>query len=185
MRRIALTAFGLLVMTVGSASPVAACYCVLRSTDEAFEVSASVFLGQVVEVSGPRVVGFGSQTKKIQVTRFFVWQQWKGAKALEIEVFVDVPANSCGADRSMKVGEMYMVFADPVSINDISPKIQGVVTVCTNTYRITGPNPHSDFSNDRAVLDALVLDKLGGSRAPIRTPAFERVIINKCLCLSY
>jgi hypothetical protein len=185
MRRIALTAFGLLVITVASASPVAACYCAHRSTDEAFDVSASVFLGQIVEVSGPREIDVGYKIQKFYVTRFFVWQQWKGAKAIEIEVLFEIPANSCGANPPMKVGEMYMVFADPFSVKQGSPKIQGIVTACSNTYRLSGPNPQSEFSNFRAVSDSLVLDKLDGSRVPLRTPAFGQTMMNKCLCLSY
>ena len=186
MRRTAVTFLGLLVITIASVTPAAACYCAFRSTDEAFEVSARVFLGQVVEVSAPREIKFGSETKKVHVTRFFVWEKWKGTKALEVEVFFEIPANSCSTEPLIKVGEMYMVFSDSVSVKEGFPKVQGIVTICSNTYRVSGPDPQSEFTDLRAVSDALMLDKLRRSRVPLRTPLFGRqVMMNRCLCLSY
>lgn len=172
MRLIPFTILVLLTMTPVRASQGVSCYCIGGFVEDEFVKAANIFIGEVVEVSGPREVATGSGVEKFNVTRFFVWDRWKGAKTFDVEVLSELPENSCVAYPPMRVGEVYVIFAQPFTVKNGSPKIQGIVTTCTRTVRMVGAGPqHQVYVNTLATIFAL--DNL--TKPPAQsTPAFGR-----------
>lgn len=125
MIRIALVILGLLTVTLASASTVAAGHCD-GLVSNASKTAASIFMGEVIAVGEPREVTIGYKTEKLYVTKFFVWERWKGPNSLEAEVLTEMPFH-WGLPQ-MRVGAVYLVYAFPVSIRDGSSKIEGVIT---------------------------------------------------------
>jgi len=160
---------------------VAQCFCVGGPVEKQFVEAASIFIGDVVEVSGPREVLTGSGVQKFYVTRFFVWDRWKGAKGFDVEVLTELLEDSCVAYPPMSIGATYLIFANPLSVKNGSPKIQGIVTSCTLTSLFVGSGPQPTVRLG-ALATIFELDKLTNP-PPQRTPAFGRKEMGKGLCL--
>jgi hypothetical protein len=179
-----LAILGLLTITVATAAPATIpCYCVGPPVEKSLQRAASVFMGQVVEVSGPRSVSVGEAVQKFYVTKFSVWDQWKGNRAPEVEVLTELHEDSCVAYPRMTVGERYLVFANPITVKADSPNIQGIVTTCTLTTRVSGPGPEYELTNGHALATMFDLDKLTKAAPPKRIPAFGLQPIGKGFCL--
>jgi hypothetical protein len=152
---------------------VPACYCIGGFVEDEFVKAANIFIGEVVEVSGPREVATVSGVEKFNVTRFFAWDRWKGTKTLDVEVLSELPENSCVAYPPMRVGEVYVVFARPFNVKHSSANLQGLVTTCSLTTRMVGPGPqHQVYVNALATIFAL--DNLTKPVRPQRILAFGR-----------
>jgi hypothetical protein len=181
MRLIAITILVLLAITsVRGSQGVSACYCIGDLVENEFVKAANIFIGEVVDVSGPREVATGSGVEKFNVIRFFVWDRWKGAKTFDVEVLSELPENSCVAYPPMRVGEIYVVFAQPFTVKNGSQNLQGLVTTCTLTTRMVGPGPQHEV-HVNALATIFALDKLTKPATPQRTPAFGRQPIGKIL----
>ena len=184
MRLMTFAILGLLAIKVASASPaISPCYCAGPPVEKSLQRAASVFMGEVVEISGPRPMAVDGEVQNFYVTRFSVWDQWKGKKALEIEVLTELRDNSCVAYPLMTVGERYLVFANPVAVKDDSPNVQGIVTTCTLTTRVSGPGPEYEVAKGHALATMFDLDKLTKRAPPKRIPAFGLQPIGKGFCL--
>ena len=170
MRRIALAVLGLLMVTLASASPVAAGRCDAL-VDNASKTAASIFMGEVIAVGEPREVTIGSRTEMLYVTKFFVWERWKGPKSLEAEVLTELPFH-WGLPQ-MRVGSVYLVYAFPVSIQDQSSKFEGIVTHYSPTI------PFHRF----ALSDAFALDRIFKPKATQRMFLFSPPQQPKKFCL--
>lgn len=170
MKRLALVALGLLTFTLASESPVAAGRCDML-VDNASKTAASIFMGEVIAVGEPRDVKVGSRTEKLYVTKFFVWERWKGPKSLEAEVLTELPSH--WGLTEMRVGFVYLVYAFPVSLPDGSSNIEGVV----RRY-----SPTISFSR-YALSDAFRLDRIFKPKATQRTYLFELPPQPKKFCL--
>lgn len=160
---------------------VAQCFCVGGPVEKQFVEAASIFIGDVVEVSGPREVLTSSGVQKFYVTRFFVWDRWKGAKGFDVEILTPLLEDSCVAYPPMSIGATYLVFANPLSVKNASPKIQGIVTSCTLTSLFVGAGPEPTVRSS-ALATIFELDKLTNP-PPQRTPAFGRKPVGKDFCL--
>ena len=178
MRRIALVVLGLLTMTFASASWARACDCSNFLIEDASKTSASIFIGEVIDVSDPREVLIESKTEKVYLTRFLVWERWKGAKSIEAEILVELPVHN----TQMTVGEVYLVYAKPLALQDGSAKIEGIVTRCTRTALMERPGPQQKVVNPLPFYDVFKLDKIFKPTAQ-RTPAFQRNEKPKSFCL--
>src|SRR6185369_1999203 len=86
MRKRALVVLSLLLLVLANESHARACFCVAPGVEKSFETAASVFVGEVVQISGPRNVEIGSGVEQLYVVKFFVWEQWKGTKGFEVEI---------------------------------------------------------------------------------------------------
>lgn len=146
MRRIVLVVLVLLTVTLASASPVAAGRCDML-VDNGSKTAASIFMGEVIAVGEPRDVKIGSRTEKLYVTKFFVWERWKGPKSLEAEVLTELPTH-WGLPQ-MRVGFIYLVYAFPVSLSDGSPNIEGVVRRYSPTIAFSRSALSDAFRLDR------------------------------------
>lgn len=157
MKRVGLGFLGSLVLMMTAASPAAACFCGGPSLDEAFNRAAEVFVGQVVGIDGPRSIEMESGVKQYYVVKFFVWDRWKGSKAIQVQV-LSHREESCFDDPPMKVDQIYLVFADPLTSKNSSSNIEGIVTTCGRTSRMAGPGPETHRNNGLA--DMFSLDRL-------------------------
>lgn len=157
MKRIGLAFLCSLVLMIAVASPAAACFCSGPSLDEAFNRAAEVFVGQVVGIDGPRKIEMESRVEQYYVVKFFVWDRWKGAKAIHVQV-LSHRKESCFDDPPMKVDQIYLVFADPLSSKNSPSNIAGIVTTCGRTSRMAGPGPETHRNNGLA--DMFSLDRL-------------------------
>lgn len=128
--------------------------------DNASKTAASIFMGQVIAVSEPREVTIGFKTEKLYVTKFFVWERWKGPKSLEAEVLTEMPFH-WGLPQ-MRVGSVFLVFAFPVSIPDGSSNIEGIVT----------HNSPTTFFTDLAYIQMFELDRIFKPKVTQRTYLF-------------
>lgn len=178
MRRTALAVLGLLTITFTGASRAGACDCGDFLVEDASKTSASIFIGEVVDVSDPREMFVGSKMEKVYLTRFLVWERWKGTKSVEAEVLVELPAHSA----QMSVGEVYLVYAKPLFLQDGSAKIEGVVTRCTRTALMEGLGPRQKVVNPLPFYDVFKLDKIFKPTEQ-RTPVFQRNEKPKRFCL--
>jgi hypothetical protein len=178
MRRTALMVLGLLIMTFASACPAVACGCGDFLVEDASKASASIFIGEVVGVSDSREMLIGSKTEKVYLSRFLVLERWKGAKSIEAEVLIDLP----GHYVQMSVGEVYLVYATPLALEDASTKIEGIVTRCTRTALIERPGPRQKTVNPLPFFDVFKLDKIFKSTAQ-STSIFQRYEKLKSFCL--
>ena len=180
MRTKALTVLGLLLVVFAGDSKAAACFCGTPSIEKAFERSAAIFLGQVVQVTGPRELTIGTNVEQLHVVKFFVWERWKGPEGFEVEILSAQKQRSCFSSPPMEVGETYLVFAEPVNIKEGSSGVQGIVTPCNRTTRLVGPAPeHAVYVPALATI--FELDELVRPVAPQRSPAFGRQLIRKSL----
>lgn len=182
MRKKALVVLSLLLIVLATESHARACFCVAPMVDKSFESSASIFVGEVVQISGPREVETGSGVEQLYVVKFFVWEQWKGTKAFEVEVLSPQKQRSCFDRPPMEIGETYLVFADSVTLKDGSRKIQGIVRPCTLTTLFIESGSQPGVRLD-ALATIFALDKLTKPAPPHREPAFGRKEIGKGLCL--
>jgi|SRR6185369_4765200 len=152
---------GLAIVSIPiSVTPVSACYCGRPIIAQAFRQSVAVFVGDVVEISGPQQVKMEVGIKSVYKIRFLVWELWKGTNAIEIEVLSAQSEASCFDYPPLKVGETYLVFTDPIPPNDLSPGIQGIITNCNLTTRFGGPTPRSDVDRGNALRDMFALDRI-------------------------
>lgn len=182
MRRILLTGLALMAVTLACSSPAfSSCFCMGGSVEKQFARAANIFIGQVVEVSGPREVAHGSGAQKLYVTRLFVRDRWKGNNAFDVEILTEL-RDSCTAYPQMSIDETYLVFADPIAVKGASSKTQGLVTTCGLTALLvgSGPNPVVGLN---ALATIFELDKLIGRELPKRTPAFDFKPIDRNFCL--
>ncbi len=182
MRKKALVVLSLLVIVLASKSHARACFCVAPPVEKSYQKSASIFVGEVVQIGVPRDVETGSAIEQLYPVKFFVWEQWKGPKAFEVEVLSPQKQRSCFDRPPMAIGETYLVFAEPVTVKDGSLKIQGVVNSCTLTTLFIGSGPQPKV-NLEALATIFGLDKLTKPAPQQRTPAFGRKEIGKGLCL--
>lgn len=178
MKRTTLVVLAILTMTFASAFPAAACDCSDFFVEGASETSASIFMGEVIDVSGPREVLIGSETEKVYLTRFLVWERWKGPKSIEAEVLVE-PLEYYAP---MKVGEVYLVYAKPLARKDGSAKIEGIVNGCTRTVLIQRPGFQQNAVNLMPFHDVFQLDKIFGPTTQ-RTSVFQPYEKPKSFCL--
>lgn len=155
MKRMTLVVLWLLTMTLASASSADACDCGDFLVEDASKTSASIFMGEVIDVSDPREVSIGSKSEKVYLTRFLVWERWKGAKSIEAEVLVE----PLGYYTQMRVGEVYLVYAKPLALQDSSTKIEGIVNDCTRTTLMLRPGPQQKVVNPLPFYDVFKLDK--------------------------
>ena len=181
MRKKALVVLSLLVIVLASESHARACFCVAPPIEKSFAKSASIFVGEVVQIGVSRNVETGSGVEQLYPVKFFVWEQWKGPKAFEVEILSPQKQRSCFDRPPMEIGETYLVFADPVTLKDGSSKIQGIVQPCTLTTLFIESGPEAKVRLD-ALATIFALDKLTRP-APQREPAFARKEIGKGFCL--
>jgi|GEM_PF-2577620 len=181
MRKRALVVLSLLLIVLANETRARACTCVAPGVDKAFQTSASIFVGEVMQISGPLDVEIGSNVEQLHRVKFFVWERWKGPKAFEVEILSPQKQRSCFDRPPMEIGETYLIFADPVSVKNGSPQIQGHVTSCTLTTLFIGAGPQPKIRLD-ALATIFLLDKLTGPAPPQRTPAFGRKEIHTKLC---
>jgi hypothetical protein len=170
----------LLLIMLATESQARACWCIPPMVDKAFETSASIFVGEVVQISGPREVQTESGVEQLYPVKFFVWERWKGAKAFEVEVLSPQKQRSCFDRPPMQIGETYLVFADPMTVEG-SPRIRGIIKPCSRTTLFVGSGSEPVVGLD-AVATILELDKVA-KRAPQRTPALGRQEIGRARCL--
>ena len=180
MRKMVFVILSLLLMVLANESQAKACFCVAPPLDKSFEAAASVFIGEVVQISGPSDVETGSGVEQFYVVKFFVWEQWKGTKGFEVEL-LSPKQRSCFGGPELEIGKKYLIFADPVTVKDGSTKIQGILKPCTLTSLFVGSGPQPTVRLD-ALATIFALDKLTNP-PPQRMPAFGRKEIGKGLCL--
>ena len=148
------------VLVLISVTPVSACYCGRPLIEKAFRQSTAVFIGDVVEISGPQRVETVGEPKNLYKIKFFVWELWKGTKAIEIEVWAAQVEASCFDYPPVQMGETYLVFADPLPPNNLSPRIQGIITNCNLTTRLRGTAPRSDVDRGNGLREMFTLDRI-------------------------
>jgi len=178
VRRIALV-LGLLTMTLANAPLAVACDCSDFLVESASKTSASIFIGEVIDVSDPREMLIESKTEKVYVTRFLVWERWKGTKSIEAEVLIELPAHY----TQMSVGEVYLVYANPLTLQEGSAKIEGIVRRSTRTALIERPGPQQKAVNPLPFSDVFQLDKIFKPAAVQRIPVFRDYQKPKGFCL--
>jgi len=178
MRRKVFVVLGLLTITLAGASPAVACNCTDFFVEDASKASASIFIGEVVNVSDVRDVLIEAKTEKVYLARFLVWERWKGPKAIEAEVLIDLPVHH----TQMSVGEVYLVYANPLTLQDGTAKTEGIVTRCSRTALIERPGPQQKAVNPMPFSDVFQLDKIFKPTAQ-RTPVFPRHEKSKNFCL--
>lgn len=180
MKRIAVLVFGSLIMMVAGVAPIAACSCSDFVVEGASKAAASIFIGEVVHVGEPREVVIGSTTAKLYVTRFFVYERWKGPKSVEAEVLTELPAHY-GLDQ-MNVGDIYLIYARPVTVPQGPTTIEGIVTSCSRGSFI-GRSGSEQVFTATAFHDVFELDRIFNPRNPRRTSMFWRAQQPTKLCL--
>jgi hypothetical protein len=178
MRRAACVVLVLVTVTFASASLAVACDCGDFLVEDASKASASIFIGEVVGVSDPHEMVIGSKTEEAYLTKFLVWERWKGAKSIEAEVLIVLP----GHHTQMIVGEVYLVYANALGLQDGFVKIEGIVTRCTRTALIERAAPQQPAVNPLPFYDVFKLDKIFKSAAQ-RTPVFQRLEKSRNFCL--
>lgn len=159
MKNCILLGVAVVLILIGVTS-VSACYCGRPLVEKAFRQSAAIFVGEVVEVSGPEKVELGNEVRSLYKIRFFVWESWKGTKAIEIEVLGGQSEASCFEYPPLRVGETYLVFADPLPSDNLSPRIQGVLSNCNLTTRLSGPARRPDVDRGNGVREMIALDRI-------------------------
>jgi hypothetical protein len=178
MRRTASLVLALLIMTFAATARTVGCGCGDLFVEDASKASASIFIGEVVDVSDPYNMLIGSNTEQVYLTKFLVWERWKGAKSIEAAVLIDLP----GHLPQMSVGEVYLVYANPLALQGGSAKVEGIVTPCSRTSLIERPGLQQKVLNPRPFFDIFKLDKIFGPAAQ-RTPVFRRHEEAKSFCL--
>lgn len=163
MRRIALTLLALVVIPL-AAQRVAACDCSHFSVEGASKTSASIFIGQVIDVGEPREIITALQTQKLQVVRFLVWERWKGPKSIEASVLTQLDGAFTG--YRINVGDIHLVYADPITVQFGADNVEGIVTGCTRSALLQQSDPQRVII--RPLEDVFKLDKL------FKSPAAEQ-----------
>jgi hypothetical protein len=148
----------------------ASCFCVSPRIAQSLKKSASVFIGRVTQISGPREVRIGDRTEQLYVVKFFVWERWKGAEGLEVEILSTQKENVwCFEYPALKIGETHLIFADPIDSKDVSANVEGIVNGCSNSTRLIGPGPEFEI-NGWSLYPLFELDSLTRPQpAQIRT----------------
>jgi hypothetical protein len=82
MRRAACVVLVLVTVTFASASLAVACDCGDFLVEDASKASASIFIGEVVRVSDRHEMLIESKTEEVYLTKFLVWERWKGQNQL-------------------------------------------------------------------------------------------------------
>jgi hypothetical protein len=170
MRRIALLVLGLLTLTLASASTTLACPCSTFTVEDSGKFAASIFIGEVIDVGEPREVKLADKIEKLYMTKFLVWERWKGPKSHNAEVWTQAPFHY-GLPQ-MRVGMVFLVYAFPVYIPGSSSNIEGLVTSCTRTTQF------SAF----AFPDVFALDKIFKPKATQPTPLLWPIQQPKKVC---
>jgi hypothetical protein len=174
MRKRLLVVLGPLLIMLAGATQAVACYCGKPVLNKVLEKSESVFVGQVVEISGPRGIEIGANAQNLYVIKFFVWERWKGARDREVQILAEQGEKSCFAYPPMRVGETYLVFAQPVTVNNASVQVQGMVDNCTRTSRLGGASPRPEVDKETGLLDLFALDRLTKQGTPQGALLFGR-----------
>ena len=87
-------------------SLVNACSCISwEGTEKAYEQSATIFSGKVIDIDEPP--GITSSADFVRIT-FEVYDVWKGEKVNEIEVYTAIDFASCGYD--FELNKEYLVY---------------------------------------------------------------------------
>lgn len=104
-----------------SAPTSSACFCAMPDVPKAYEQATAVFVGKVVEIVPPRTSDENRPlADRFYTLKFKVEKSWKGSfPSLEISV-LSGQGDGCLSYPVVKVGEKYLVYADPV-LNDGVP----------------------------------------------------------------
>ncbi|HSS20559.1 MAG TPA: hypothetical protein VLL54_10825 [Pyrinomonadaceae bacterium] len=116
MKNRLLVAFAFVCITL-FAEPAYGCFCVASGVNEAFEGANAVFLGEVIEISGPRTSDQQANVAdRFSAIRFKVTKSWKGISfgVSEINVLASQTGKSCLEPPLFLQGHLYLVYADPV-----------------------------------------------------------------------
>ncbi len=144
--------FGGAALGLGGAGVAQACSCVGFTDDEAFEAADVVFVGNVVDVDAPGVVGSSLDPKRYTVE---VSDVYKGEASELQDVVTAVEGASCGADLG---GGPWLVFGRAV--------VDGQESVDGEPDARTGDVRTSLCSGNRAVGVTVVPASFGSPRAP-------------------
>jgi len=125
----------LVVVTFLVATPAAraaSCFCVAPEVKQAFESARAVFVGELLEVVPPRSSDKNALfADRVHTARFKVEITWKGSFWAEAKVLA--PQGSCFAFHPLRVGEKYLVYADPVQGSSTAV----MITSCNRTTELS------------------------------------------------
>lgn len=144
------------VFGVGGPGVARACSCVGFTDDEAFEAADVVFVGNVVDVDDPGMVGSSLAPKRYTVE---VSEVYKGEASERQDVVTAVEGASCGADLG---GGSWLIFGRAV--------VDGQESVDGEPDARPGDVRTSLCSGNRAIGVGVVPATFGSPRAPVASP---------------
>ena len=161
--RIRLTAILLAFFFVAS-SLTADAYCILPEVPDAFDRAGAVFIGEVEEITPPRInrtdVPFFEGTHLVE---FRIEKSWKGMPFGYLKIWIRLQGYEPTLTQISK-GERYLVYADPVFENEVATK-ELMVNICNRTTLLpeNAEMPRStlfEFGRKNGAADMRVLDSL-------------------------
>ena len=155
MTGVVIGALGVL-LGLGGSGVAQACSCVGFTDDEAFDAADVVFVGSVVGVDDPGMVGSSLDPKRYTVQ---VSEVYKGEASERQDVVTAVEGASCGADLG---GGPWLVFGRAV--------VDGQESTEGEPDARTGDVRTSLCSGNRAVGVSVVPASFGSARAPVVAP---------------
>lgn len=173
MRRMIQVAVTILVFVLWA--PVGyACYCIKSEVKEAYDRAKVVFVGEVVEVTKPRVEFASARFEDAAHTiRFKVETAWKEPFWTELNVLARM--DSCfGLPRVPRKGEKYLVYAEPLDRNDSSNTQLRTDSCFTRTALLSEVSPVTAiYYKNQAADDIRLLNNLMLMLAPPSKPVFN------------
>jgi hypothetical protein len=152
-----------------------ACYCGKSEVREAYDRAKVVFVGEVLDVSEPRVKFASAKFEdSAHAIRFKVETAWKQPFWTELDVLARV--DSClGLQRMPRKGDKYLVYAEPLDPKDPSSTQLRTDSCLTRTALLSqiSPVPGIYYKNQAAddirLLNNFML-MLGPPSKPVFTP---------------
>jgi hypothetical protein len=154
----------LIVATLGaSVAPALACYCGVPAVPKAYSRATAVFVGDVSEILPPRdESATASNADKLFRIRLKVERSWKGTSGRDVVILAG-QGKGCFDYPIIKVGERYLVYADPLYNEGAYRSDLLYVSLCNRTAKLplnpkTQPamkSERADGSRDLPVLDRI------------------------------
>lgn len=151
-----------------------ACYCIKSDVKEAYDRAKVVFVGEVMEVTGPRVEFASARFEDAaHLIKFKVETAWKEPFWTEAKVLARV--DSCfSLPRMPQKGEKYLVYAEPLDPNDPFSTQLRTDSCFTRTALLSEVSPVTGiYYKNQAADDIRLLNNLMLMLAPPSKPVFN------------
>jgi hypothetical protein len=184
MKSFAKLMFALSISLFLTSSHHAAEFCIMPDVLGAVERAELVFSGRIIDLTPLMPKPDEPHTTSKYIVRFAVEKWWKGTKSNDVHVLWSSSTSECDYLPVGKIGERYLVYADPALNNQVNKKALPEVTAFNRTSRLDLGVEQMHDSSGKNRLPRLVDSKPPLDRADASGDIKVLRVLMECKCLT-